>query len=372
MAVKVRHLRPRRLKTGWGWYWVPSAHVAGMGLVSEALGQTDAPYPTPAIQKRAIDLNAMADEIRTGRAHKAEQDAPGTIGFLVKEYRASEKWTALAPRTQRDYAPWLDAFRDDFRDLTYAAITGQVLEAWRDRIWQARGHYAAYHLLGTMRALWRWAERKRHIKPEDNPARQVENERPPKRRHTWTLEQVCAFLDAAWAEGEIGIFVAVVVADCISQSPVDVWGLVRADYDGRALGKARRTKVEGEHPRTPLFPHVIGLLDWYLAQRPALLPDAPLFPPEGQNVPWVASTRHKAFQRIRRAAGLPSHLQMQDLRRTGATEAGAAGVGEIGIRDLLRHQTTSEASTYTLNTDTSLRDVQTKRMAARARNKDEC
>lgn len=32
MADKVRHLRARRLKDGWGWYWIPSAHVAAMGL----------------------------------------------------------------------------------------------------------------------------------------------------------------------------------------------------------------------------------------------------------------------------------------------------------------------------------------------------
>jgi len=223
-----------------------------------------------------------------------------------------------------------------------------------------------------MRALWAWAERRRIIPPGENPARQVENPRPPKRRQPWTLKQICAFIDAAWDQGEIGFAVAMMVAECIAQSPIDVWGLQYADYDGQSIGKDRRAKVAGDHPPTPLFPNVIAMLDWYLARRPSLLPTAPLFPPEGQNTPWKASTRHKAFQRIRKAAGLPSDLQWQDLRRTGATEAGAAGGTEIEVRDLLRHQTTSEASTYTLNTARSLRAVQAKRLAARARNKDEC
>lgn len=372
MAVRVRHLRSRRIKTGWGWYWIPSAHVASMGLISEALGTTDAPHPSPAILKRAVDLNALADEIRTGRANKVEQDAPGTVGFLVKEYRASEKWRKLAPRTKLDYGPWLDDFRDDFRDLTYAAITPMVLEAWRDRIVAERGAYAGYHLIGTMRALWAWAERRRIIKTDDNPARQVENERPPKRIQVWTLPQICAFIDAAWAAGEYGMAVAMILGECIAQSPVDVWGLTIADYDGRSITKPSRTKIKGDHPPIPLWHNVITALDWHLARRPSLLPTAPLFPPEGQNVPWKPSTRHKAFQRVRKAAGLPADLQFQDLRRTGATEAGASGASEIEVRDLLRHQTTSEASTYTLQTVTSLRSVQSKRLAARARNKDEC
>jgi len=46
-------LRARRLKDGWGWYWIPSAHVAAMGLHAEAIGQTPEGHPTPAILKRA-------------------------------------------------------------------------------------------------------------------------------------------------------------------------------------------------------------------------------------------------------------------------------------------------------------------------------
>ena len=84
-----------------GWYWIPSAHVASFGLHTEALGVTPDEYPSPAIMKRAIDLNALADEIRTGRALRAKQDGPGTIGFLVNEYRASPKWDKLQPRTRK-------------------------------------------------------------------------------------------------------------------------------------------------------------------------------------------------------------------------------------------------------------------------------
>lgn len=372
MADKVRHLRARRLKDGWGWYWIPSAHVSAMGLHAEALGQTPEGYPTPAILKRAVDLNAFADELRTGRAATARQDAPGTVGFMVREYRSSPKWERLAPRTRADYAPWLDLFHEKFRALPVAAIEPQVIEAWRDRVWAERGHYAAYHLLGTMRALFAWAERRRFVKPGENPARAVENERPAKRTAKWSLAEVCAFMDAAWREGEYGFWAAMVLSDCIAQSPVDVWSLTRGDYDGRSILKDRRTKVAGRHPPIPLWDHVVTALDWYLSTRPALLPDAPLFAPEGRNVPWPASTRHKTFQRLRKAAGLPAHLQWQDLRRTGATEAGASGASAIEVRDLLRHQTTSEASTYTLQTATSLRAVQSKRLAARARNEDGC
>jgi hypothetical protein len=372
MADKVRHLRSRPLKRGWGWYWIPSAHVAAFGLVAEALGETPEKIATPAILKRAIDLNALADELRLGRSARAEQDAPGTIGFLVKEYRASVHWFGLKPRTRDDYAPWLDALRDDYREFLIGDMDGLVLETWRDRVAEERGLYAAYHMLGTMRAIFAWATRRRLIPKGTDPAKEVENRRPPKRTHTWTLKQICAFLDAAFGAGEYGFWAAMILTDCIAQSPVDVWGLARSDYDGKSILKGRRTKVAGEHPPMVLWPHVVTALDWYLSTRPALLPDAPLFAPPGANTPWVTSTRHKIFQRLRKAAGLPATLQWQDMRRTGATEAGAAGGTGIEIKGLLRHQTLSEASTYTLDTATSLRIVQSKRMTARARNKDEC
>lgn len=370
MADKVRHLRSRRLRNGWGWYWIPSAHVAALGLVNEALGETMEPRPTPAIIKRAIDLNGLADEVRTGRRKQAEQDAPGTVGFLLREYRSSRKWGRLKPRTQKDYRVWLDEFRDTFRDLSIRGITGPVMDTWIETIREERGDYAAYHALGTMRALWAWAERKELATV--NPAKKVENERPGKRKHRWTLRQIAAFVQEAFNQGEYGIAVAALVMDWTAQSPVDVWSLTREDYDGANIRTDRRAKVKGEHPPMDLSEQCVTALDWYLSTRPALLPDAPLFPPEGQNIPWVESTRYKAIQRIRKGAKLPAYLQLQDLRRSAATEAGEAGATALGVKALLRHDTMSEASTYTLETAKARAAVSDLRKAARAQSRDEC
>jgi hypothetical protein len=84
-------------------------------------------------------------------------------------------------------------------------------------------------------------------------------------------------------------------------------------------------------------------LDVYLASRPALHPDAPLFAHDPLCGFWNEQTLAKTFKLIRNAAGLPANLQCEDFRRTAATEAGAT-VDEI--RTLQRHSTRTAALHY--------------------------
>lgn len=385
-ADKIRHLRARRLASGLtGWYWIPSATIRALGLCPEALGETPGHTPSPAMIRRAVELNQLADDVRIGRRTRGDAGPrPGTIAFLVREYRglstkpetASPRWRALKERTRRDYAVWLDELVEEFGDLAIAAITPPVLAVWRDRLAEERGAYAAYHMLGVMRALFAWAVEYGHV--ETSPARGVEINRPPRRRVRWTLEERAAFVRAAFAAEEYGIAVAFLLADCVAQSPVDVWSLTVGDFDGARITRAARRKREAddrEHPPLPLWPHVAQALSWYLERRAAdgiaLHPDAPLFVPEGTQAPWRESTRHKRFQELREAAGLAEHLQWQDLRRTGATEAGEAGAEAAEIKGLLRHSSLSEASTYTLSTARGVASAQAKRLAARERKLDE-
>jgi hypothetical protein len=72
----------------------------------------------------------------------------------------------------------------------------------------------------------------------------------------------------------------------------------------------------------PLWPTVISELDAYLATRPSLHPEAPLFPHDNLGGFWNESTLAKTFKIIRNKAGLPSHLQMQDCRYGGRSGRG--------------------------------------------------
>ena len=146
---------------------------------------------------------------------------------------------------------------------------------------------------------------------------------------------------------------------------MDVRKLTRGLYDGRALDMTRAKTGVSDAP-IPLWPHVREALDAYLATRPALLPEAPLFVDDRTGRPWVESTLHKAHAAVRKAAGLRKALQMQDFRRTAQTEAGASGSTVDEIRALARHKTRAVAEHYVIPDARFVEAAQRKRLASRA------
>lgn len=349
---KIRHLRPKPLSDGRvAWYWQPSATVRALGLSPEALG-----FDAAAARRRAIELNALADDVRIGRKGRALGPAPGTVARLIADYRASPEWLALKPRTRRDYDRWIDRFRDGFvagevtfdgfGDLPAAAISARVLKVWKRSIDGATGAYEGYHALGTMRALWAWAEGEEWVAA--SPARLVRNQRPKKRAVQWTLEQQTAFIAASGLCGQPGLGVAMMVNDNIGQSPVDVFDLRARHFDGATLRPDGRAKTGVGNVAFRLWPEVAAALSAYLALRPAPHPDAPLFVNDLTGRRWEESRRGKEFRRVRAAAGLPAHLQFQGLRRSAATEAGEAGATAFEVQAMLRHTSPSEAATYVI------------------------
>jgi hypothetical protein len=154
------------------------------------------------------------------------------------------------------------------------------------------------------------------------------------------------------------------VFDSIGQSPVDVRTLVSKSYDGRAIDVTRAKTGVTDAP-IPLFPEAKLELDAYLATQPAKLPDAPLFTHDRIGGMWNPSTLAKVHVEIRKAAGLPKTLQLQDFRTTVQTEGGAAGGTVDELRGLARHSTRTAALHYVHPDTRYVEAIQEKRVAYR-------
>jgi hypothetical protein len=131
----------------------------------------------------------------------------------------------------------------------------------------------------------------------------------------------------------------------IRARPVDVRTLVRKAYDGHSID-VTRAKTGVEDAPIPLFAEAKAELDAYLATQPSKLPNAPLFTHDRIGGMWNPSTLAKALGQIRKAAGLPKDLQLQDFRTTVQTEGGAAGGTVDELRGLARHSTRTAALHY--------------------------
>jgi len=354
----VRHLRIKPLAGGrFAYFWEPSKTLKALGLIAEALGSDIAHA-----KQRALTLNSIADEVRRGNRMGDNGPRPGTLSCLFAAYKVSHEWAELKPRTRKDYAYYLEKIELEFGHLMVRAMSARVIKAYYRRLTDERGVTWAYHVIGTFRAVLSWAVTEDWI--ERNPALDVRVRGPRKRKVMWLPEQAPIYVTKAREMGWNSVAVMVQVFDCIGQSPIDVIGMKARAYDGRAMSVTREKTGVSDAP-IPLWADVIADLDAYLATRPKLHPDAPLFVNEKTGKQWVVSTLAKTHSAIRAAAGLPKELQLQDFRRTAQTEAGAAGATADEIRALARHSTRSAALHYVHPDSRYVNSAQAKRGAAR-------
>lgn len=355
---KVRHLVSRIRADGRIlYYWQPSATVAALGLSAEPLGEDEG-----RARARAIELNALADDMRRHARRGENGPRPGTIGRLFKDYKGSDEFAELKERTRRDYTYYLDKIDLEFSHVMVRAMTPKVIKTYYKRVRQERGVTWSYHILSTLRTVLSWAVSEDWIKL--NPALEVPMKTPPKRRVAWQPDQTQAYLAKATELGWHSIAAMALVFDSIGQSPVDVRTLLREAYDGKRI-EVTRAKTGISDAPIPLFPDAVKALDNYLAGQPAGLPKAPLFTNDRLGGMWNESTLGKVHRKIRKAAGLPDELQLQDFRTSAATEGGAAGGTVDELRGLQRHATRDAAEHYVHPDARFVESIQEKRLAYR-------
>ena len=354
----IRHLLTKPLANGeTGYFWNPSKTLRNLGMTAEALGKIEA-----IAKQRALELNCLGDEIRRGARTGTNGPLPGSVSRLFKDFLTSSEVAELKPRTRKDYAYYLGKVELEFGHLPVSALTARVIKTYYHRIRSECGVTWAYHIMGSLRAALSWAVSEDWI--PKNPALDVTVKSPAKRTVTWTPEQAATYIAKATELGWHSLAAMAWVYDSTAQSPIDVRLLKRGNYDGRGIGKPReKTGVGGAS--IPLFPDAKVALDAYLATKPTMLPEAPLFTNDRIGGLWAYSTLCKAHNEIRTAAGLPKKLQLQDFRRTAQTEAGAAGATVDEIRGLARHTTRSAAEHYVHPDSRFVDAAQSKRLASR-------
>jgi hypothetical protein len=350
---KVRHLVQR----GNRFFWQPSETIIKLGLTPEALGTEEGPA-----NARAVVLNNLGDNLRRSAKTGSNGPRPGTFSKLCIEYMESDEFAELKPRTKKDYRYYLGKIEEEFGCYQVRTMKPLGIKTYYKRLRKQVSTTWAYHILAMLRTILSWAVSENWI--DRNPALDVTMKSPPKRKVTWPVEHSATYIVQAEAMGWASIVAMAYVFDSIGQSPVDVRTLTREAYDGLGIATAR-AKTGNEGAPIPLFPLAKIALDKYLATQPPKLPGAPLFTNDRIGGEWNESTLQKVHRKIRKAAGLPVNLQLQDFRTTAATESGAAGGTRDEIRGLLRHSTSEAAEHYVYPDARFVESIQAKRLALR-------
>lgn len=285
---------------------------------------------------------------------------------LVREYYKSLDYRSLTPNTQRDYRYNLEAilachmrgkkvdqfFADDMKAPDAQFIYNQLAE---------RGIPFANHCKAVCSRLYNWAISLGYI--DHNPWTVVRKKAHRPRREVWEQEQINLFLKTAYSQFKwrsVGLIVQMAYVWCQRLGDMSNLKWENYDFDEHVLyleQSKRKARVE--------LPTPDDLHELLVAQKedmgfqpyvaPVCLYDK-VYPK-----PYTKHLLTTHARKIMREAGLPEHLQIMDMRRTGITEMVDAGVGVFQIQAVTGHANAQSVMPYIKHTLKSATEASTAR-----------
>jgi len=271
------------------------------------------------------------------------------IQTLADEYKQSLDFTGLRLQTQKHYIQMLNIVFTTFGNKSVKKLTSKDCKVAYDK-WCKRGLSLANHTLTVANILFNYGVRMEHV--QINPFAAIRRRTVRNRSVVWSTEDVKKLLDYAYSDFKwrnIGLIAQMAYEWCqrIGDMRLLTWDNI--DFDNK------RCTLEQSKRRAEVFlPVSDELLDMlqeqhedfgfqeYIVPRPK--------PISGNYVPYSMLKLSKYAKILIAEAGLPSHLRLSDLRRTGTTEMVEAGVGIAQIMSVTGHANPQSVKPYIKNT----------------------
>lgn len=331
----------RRLRTDGSVVWAfnPPAYVRE--LVEVAYAQFDHRVDA---ENYAKDVYLLYQDAK--RAKKKEvYVVTGTVRGLVASYKRTNAWGSLSDNTKRTYNQLINACYDvrlgnsnvSFGDMMASNVSSMHSEALYTYLKTNVSEHRANHTVKVLRRVWMVCQKKSLVR--SNPFVQMGLRKLPERIVLWEPEQVDLFIKTADDMGLWSIGTLALLCYHLCQRPGDMRQLLWGNFDGQVFDFVQeKTK---QHVTIPASPALIERLSGNERAKG----DTILFY-EATERPYDRYMIYKVAGRVREQAGLPSNLQMRDLRRTGATEMAEAGCTEDELRSVTGHQSRGVLNTY--------------------------
>ena len=343
-TVNVRHLVERAGR----WYFQPTRAMKLQGFQPRAFG-TDVAEAMATTQR----LNEEWDAVRK-RGPAPAGVVPGTVKWLIREYKCSDWFTRLAPRTREEGDRHIARIDAALGRVHVATLRRRNIRRFHEKLMSARGRWQANEGAKWLRRMLSYAVELELRK--DNPALRLELKHARPRRIVWTPEQVEVFKATAIDMGRRYWALAVQLGYDTAADLGDILKLTWNDFDGEGIA-FRRSKTdaglwvplsaEGLRMLAETEKHAVQIVVGDVKHRPIS----------------HRSFFGRIFREIRTAAGLPSDLRFRDLRRTVGTEISAGG-GQI--HPITGHQPGSPVIKYYIVPN---KDAARNAQAARGRNR---
>ena len=276
---------------------------------------------------------------------------------LVAAYKKTAAWDNLAVNSKKYYDFVLNRTltlhignsRNVFGDMLSRNITVTQAEELVAQIKKNTSPHAANAACSILRKTWNVGDRLGYVKT--CPFKNMGLRATADRTFVWTEEQVFNFINTADQMGMRSIGTLALLCYDLCQRPGDMrqltWANLGPDPENQAEQlisfEQEKTKTWVEIPPSPRLKERLEN-----AQASSNWHDCILYN-ENTGQPYIRQHMHKVSD-IRSAAKLPKHLQMRDLRRSGATAMAEAGCTNSELRSVTGHKTMDVLAIYVRQT----------------------
>lgn len=283
-----------------------------------------------------------------------------SVAGLVAAYKATSNWKRLSANSKATYTQLIGSVLNitigtsnvSFGDTLHHNIAIKQAEALHEQLCRDVSEHRANHVCKVLRRVWFVGFRTGLTR--SNPFSKMGLASLPPREVRWEKKHIDIFVKQADKMGLWSIGTLALMCYDLCQRIGDMrqmrWGNynIHGDYFFDFVQEKSRTvrKPQGNLVSVPV-------MNEQLKERLDSLPRGGkddfiiLFERTGRPyTKWA----NKTVSEVRKAAGLPSELWISDLRRTGATEAGEAGLTDTEIMALTGHTSREVVSVYVKTT----------------------
>jgi integrase len=260
------------------------------------------------------------------------QVSDASVAALIREYRGSEEYLDLKPKTQRAYERMLDIFAS----IDHRAIRRRHIRELRKTF---AGKGRTQQLFGQVASLlFNFAIDNDYC--ETNPASRLKRVGKASSYKAWT-DAECATFEVSNLPRHV--MTGYMLGRYTGQRRGDVLKMARSAYSSGMIAvkpsKTERHSRDNEQLFIPAHKRLMA----YLAELPK---EALLFVVDANGRPVDETTFSKDFRAALDAAGLP-HLHFHGLRHTAGAALAEAGCSEKEIMAVLGHKTIAMVQKYT-------------------------
>lgn len=290
----------------------------------------------PGKPPEAAFMERYADLVR--QVEREEAPIPrNSFAWLIRQYKASAEFRALADSTQLDYGKTLDLIDAALGIEPYALTTRTMVKAVRDR--HAATPRKAHKIKQMVSRLYSWADENDKVKVGFNPAATLKR----LKRKGGEREYVC------WSEQEFDLFcadairpmvTAAMLARFTGQRAEDIVRMVWTDFQGDII-RVRQSKT-----KAPLMIACHKTLRDYLTElKRGRVGACILTNAAGQ--PYNANSLSSAIGRaVKAAKEMPANRSIHGLRYMAGSDMEEAGCTVAEIEAVLGHHTFKMALKY--------------------------